>query len=211
MKTEHFEVKHRGDAINLAVDWKEQVYAHDLITSRQNISPKRLVEPGPDRAQLEQIFQAAASAPDHGLLCPWRYVIVPEKRRAELGEVFALALIDRDPGATLEQIESAREKAHRGPLLMLVVARLGSAEPNIPVLERMIAVGASVQNVLLQAHGLGYGGSLTSGQAMPSPRLRSFFKLAEGEEAVCFINIGTVDKRKSPRLRPESKSFVSSL
>lgn len=186
-------------------------YAHDLITSRQNISPKRLVEPGPNRSELEQIFQAAAAAPDHGLLCPWRFVIVPEHRRTDLGEVFALALIDRDPGATLEQIEAAREKALRGPLLILAVARLGNAEPNIPVLERMVTVGAAIQNTLLQAHDLGYGGSLTSGQAMTSQRLRTLFDLAAGEEAVCFINIGTVDKRKSPRLRPDPQSFVSSL
>lgn len=186
-------------------------FADALITSRQNISPKRLVEPGPNADQLAQVFRSAAAAPDHGLLRPWRFVIVPQDKRTLLAEVFALALVDRDPGATLEQIETAREKAYRAPVLMLVVARLGACEPPIPPLERMVSVGAAVQNMLLMAHGLGFGSSLTSGQAMQSPRMRQLFGLTGGEEAVCFLNIGTVSKRKAQRLHPEVSSFVSTL
>ena len=185
--------------------------ADALITSRQNISPRRLVEPGPNASQLDQIFRGAASAPDHGLIRPWRFVTVPLDKRALLAEVFALALVERDPGATLEQIETAREKAHRAPVLMLVVARLGACEPPIPTLERMMSVGAAVQNMLLMAHGLGFGSSLTSGQAMQSPGMRRLFGLTDGEEAVCFLNIGTISKRKTQRLHPEASSFVSTL
>jgi len=190
-------------------DFSNSAYA--LITSRQNISPKRLDEPGPSSQALEQIFRAAAAAPDHGLVQPWRFVMVPQYKRAELAEVFALALIDRDPGATLEQIESAREKAHRAPCLILVVARLGSCEPPIPELERMVSVGCAVQNMLLMAHSQSFGSSLTSGQAMQSLRMRKLFDLSDGEEAVCFVNIGTVTKRKAPRLHPSPEGFVSSL
>ena len=185
--------------------------AEALITSRQNISPRRLAEPGPDLRQRERLFRAAAAAPDHGLLRPWRFVIVPHDKRRALAETFALALIDRDPGASLEQIEAAREKAYRAPLLMLVVARLGSCEPAIPVLERMISAGCAVQNILLSAHSMAFGSSLTSGQAMRSSRMRELFRLEGGEEAVCFINIGTVSKSKAGRVHPDAASFVSEL
>lgn len=190
---------------------QEAGLADVLITSRQNISPKRLVEPGPSAEKIDLLFRAAAAAPDHGLLTPWRFVMIPANKRSVLAEVFALALIDRDAGATLDQIESAREKAHRAPLLMLAVARLGSCEPDIPVLERMVSIGCAIQNILLSAHGMAFGSSLTSGQAMSSPRMRALFRLQAGEEAVCFINIGTVSKRKAPRLRPDASEFVSSL
>lgn len=181
------------------------------ITSRQSISPKRLVEPGPSVAQLEQIFRSAASAPDHGLVRPWRFIIVPRGKRALLAEAFASALTHRDAGATREQIESAREKAHRAPLLMLIVAQLGSCEPPIPKLERMVSVGAAVQNMLLMAHFQGFGSSLTSGQAMQSPQMRDLFGLDLGDEAVCFLNIGTISKCKARRLHPEAQVFVSTL
>lgn len=200
-----------GNLLSIPSKSNQLDLAEVLIRSRQNISPRRLVEPGPSSGQVEQIFRAAAAAPDHGLLTPWRFVIVPVDKRTELGEVFALALIDRDPGATLEQIEAAREKAHRAPFLLLAVARLGPCEPEIPAIERMVSVGAAIQNMLLSAHGLGLGSSLTSGQAMRSKRMRDLFQLKEGEEAVCFVNVGSVSKRKMPRLRPEVTAFVSSL
>jgi nitroreductase len=189
----------------------ESEFAETLITSRQNTSPRRLVEPGPSETELVRILRAAAAAPDHGLLRPWRFVVVPEARRADLAEVFALALIDRDPGATLEQIEAARDKAHRAPLLMLVVARLAANEARIPPLERMVSVGCAVQNMLLMAHSLGLGSGLTSGQAMQSARMRELFQLAEGEQAACFVNMGTVAKRKLAREHPGMQDFLSTL
>ena len=154
----------------------------------------------------------AAAAPDHGLLTPWRFIVVPNTQRHRLAEVFALALIDRDPGATLEQIESAREKAYRAPLLMVAVACLGPREPDIPRLERMISMGAAVQNLLLGAHAMGFGAGLTSGQAMRSKRMHELCGLAHEEFAVCCVNVGTVNRRRrAARSRPGAAAFVSEL
>ena len=189
----------------------EVILTEALISSRQNILPRRLSEPGPSAAQVEQLFRAAAAAPDHGELRPWRFVLVPANKRADLAEVFAQALLERDAQATAEQLAQAREKAHRAPLLMLVVACLGPREPDIPMLERMVSVGCAIQNILLSAHSMGFGAGLTSGQAMPSPHMRRLFQLLAGEEAVCFLNVGTTSKRKAPRLRPDSVDFVTSL
>jgi len=200
-----------GDAGATVVAEESFAFAQTLITSRRNVSPRRLVEPGPATAQLESLLALAAAAPDHGLLTPWRFVLVPPSKRDRLAEVFALSLIDRDSGATLEQIESAREKAHRAPVLLVAIACLGPREPNIPPLERMVSMGAAIQNLLLGAHAMGYGGGLTSGQAMSSPRLRDFLSLAEGELAVCCVNLGTVSKAKPGRVRPSPSSFATTL
>jgi len=186
-------------------------WALELITTRQNISPRRLFAPGPDEAQVDTMFRAAAAAPDHGEIRPWRFVLVPSDKRHLLADVFAQALIERDAEATAEQIENAREKAFRAPFLALAIARLGPCEPDIEPLERMVSMGAAVQNFLLCAHSLGFGSSLTSGQAMRSLPLRQLFQMSEGEQAVCCINVGTVAKRKTVRLRPEPASFVCSL
>lgn len=185
--------------------------ALQLITARQNTSPRRLIEPGPNEAQLQALWEAAAAAPDHGQLTPWRFICVPEHRRADLGNALAQALVERDPGATPEQIEAAREKANRAPLLLLAVADLRPAEPNIAAAERLISLGCAIQNLLLTAQAMGYGSGLTSGQAMGSQALRRLFSLDQGEEAVCFINIGTISRAKPPRTRPEPARFVHSL
>jgi nitroreductase len=182
-----------------------------LITSRQNILPKRLAEPGPSDRQVADMFKCAAAAPDHGEVMPWRFVLVPLGKRAMLADVFGNALLERDMNATPEQVSQAREKAFRAPFLALAIARLGPCEPDIDPLERMVSVGAAIQNFLLSAHSMGFGSSLTSGQAMRSAALRQLFALADGEQAVCCINVGTVIKRKPARLRPDLAVFVSSL
>lgn len=185
--------------------------AFAMITSRQNILPKRLVAPGPTSEQVQAMFRCAAAAPDHGMVMPWRFVVVPPIKRVALAEVFGAALLERDANATAEQVEQARDKAFRAPFLALAVARLGPCEPNIDPLERMVSVGAAIQNFLLCAHSQGFGSSLTSGQAMRSAAMRQLLQLADGEHAVCSINVGTVSMRKPARLRPDMSVFVSSL
>lgn len=183
----------------------------DVINQRQNVGPKRLGAPGPNAAQLEQLVLAAAAAPDHGRLTPWRFVLIPEDKRGLLAEAFAAALIERDPRADEIQLAQAREKAFRAPLLLLAVARLKPSEPLVPAQERLVALGCAIQNLLLTAQAMGYGSGLASGQAMRSAALRKLFSLVPDEEPVCFVNVGTVLSSRAPRERPQLTDVLGSL
>lgn len=185
--------------------------AATLIQSRQTILPKRLGGPGPSAGELAQILQAAAHAPDHGQLVPWRFVLVPQAAREALAEVFAQALHERDAAATPEQAAQARDKAYRAPVLMLAVVDAQRGDADIDLAERLVSAGCAVQNMLLMATAQGYGSALTSGKALKAPALRALFRLAECEHALCFISIGTVQSRKSARARPAARSYVSTL
>ena len=182
-----------------------------LLQTRQTILPKRLTEPGPSAAELQQIVAAAAHAPDHGQLLPWRLVCVPQALRPPLAEVFAASLQERDAAATPEQVAQAREKAYRSPVLMLLVVDGQRGHPGIDLYERLISAGCAVQNMLLMATALGYGSSLTSGKALKFSGLRALFGLTEGEHALCFVNLGSVLSRKKARLRPASTAYFSTL
>ena len=185
--------------------------AQALIHTRQTILPKRLAEPGPDAAQLQAILGAAASAPDHHELLPWRFVLVPAGARDRLAEVFATALLERYASATPQQVAQAREKAYRSPLLLLAVVRLRDDDAEIAPHERIVSAGCAVQNMLLMAHAQGFGGALTSGKALQSAPLRALFGLQPDEQALCFVNIGTVVKARPVRLRPQAAQYVSTL
>jgi nitroreductase len=182
-----------------------------LIHSRQHTSPKRLGEPGPDREQIEKILSAAGAAPDHGLLTPWRLIIIPPGRRHLLAEAFAEALAERDGEATEVQKQEARSKASRGPFLAMMVARLdpelGPTHPQ----ERIISAGCAIQNMLLTAHAMGFGAGLSSGRALYSQQMRQLFGLSAHEQPLCFLTLGTVLRRKSPRLRPVMADYTSTL
>ena len=185
--------------------------AATLMQARQTVLPKRLGAPGPDEAQLRAIVGAAAHAPDHGQLLPWRLVRVLPAQRPLLAEAFAAALQERDPQASVEQCAQAREKAFRAPELLVLVVDGAKGDADIGLHERILSAGCAVQNVLLMATALGFGSALTSGKAMPSTALRSLLGLGPQEHALCCVSLGTVLARKGTRVRPQTDAFLQTL
>ncbi len=181
------------------------------MQSRQTILPKRLVAPGPDAAQSELILDAASSAPDHGQILPWRFILVPTEARSRLADVFAAALLERDAQATPAQVAQAQEKAYRSPMLLLVVVDALRGDPNIDLFERIASAGCAVQNMLLMATALGFGSALTSGKALKASGFRELFGLGQGDHALCFVSVGTVESRKKTRARPVMADYVRTL
>ena len=186
-------------------------WASALIEGRRTTLPKRLQSPGPDATQQAAILAAAAAAPDHGQQLPWRFIEVPRTRRAELAHAFAAALLERDPGASADEQEQAREKAYRAPWLLLAVCRVRGGDPDLPGHERLLSAGCAIQNMLLLASAAGYGSGLTSGKALASQALRSLFALHDEEDALCFINFGSVSEARRGKPRPDSPAYFSRL
>lgn len=182
-----------------------------LMQTRQTILPKRLDAPGPDSAQLQQILAVAAHAPDHRQLLPWRFVLIPEGARAALAESFAQALIERDAQALPGELDKAREKAYRAPVLLLLVVHDKVGDADIGLDERVLSAGCAVQNMLLMATALGFGSALTSGRALKSRSLRQLFALGSDEHAVCFLSMGTVARSEAGRARPSAAQYFSTL
>lgn len=182
--------------------------ASHLMTSRQTVLPKRLVAPGPDAAELAQLFQAAAAAPDHDMINPWRFLIIPEHKRADLGDLFAAALLERDPSASTEQLDQARDKALRAPLLMLLIVDEAKGSAEIDLNERVLSAGCAVQNLMLLANAMGYGSALTSGKALKATCFRAGLGLGVSEHVICCLSVGTVSSRKPFKLRPEVQQFT---
>jgi len=183
--------------------------------ARQTTLPRRLVEPGPNPEQLQRIYRAAATAPDHGQLQPWRFVVINTAERGLLADAFATALLARDAAASQTELSRAHEKAFRSPFLLLAVLETASVDPaagaDIDTTERLISAGCAVQNMLLMATAQGFGSALTSGKALKSPELRALFGLSSSEMALCFISIGSVQTQRPVRTRPEPADFVSTL
>jgi nitroreductase len=142
-------------------------------------------------------------------MVPWRFIEISETSRKSLGEVFAQCLLERDQSASPIQLQEAREKALRGPLLLLAIANYVDETNEISKEEKLVSLGCAIQNILLSAYALGFGSGLSSGKALQSPRLRSLFNLADHEDPICFITIGTVTKNKAGRFRPSLSDYHS--
>lgn len=183
-----------GDARDLAD------LALALINSRFSVAPKRLLAPGPTPAQLQQLVEAAASAPDHHDLRPWRLIRIRLAQRAALADLFEACSREREPPPSAHDLARARAKAFHAPELLLAVLRLAPEDAEVPPPERAVTLGAALMALLLAAHGMGYGAMLSSGRSVRSARFRRALRLADDEQALCFVSIGTpTDVQRRPR------------
>ncbi len=166
----------------------------DSIVSRR--STPKLVAPGPEASQLQRILLAGECAPDHGLLKPWRFYIVSGEARARLGALFAQA--DTVDQSDQRAVEKATSMPLRAPLLIVITSTctLGS---KFPELEQMMAVSAAVQNMQLVAHEEGFAAMWRTGTMAYDPHVKRCFNVAEHDQIIGFLYVGTPEKVPAPR------------
>ena len=182
------------------------------MRKRRTVRPKRLAEPGPNADQLARIVGAAANAPDHGELTPWRFILVDDPMRHGLGQALSRAVVERDPTATEAQQVMAQEKGLRAPVLLAAICRKPTdGHSEIPWEERVLSLGCAIQNMLLVATAIGFDSALTTGRAMASQALREFLQLGIDEQSLCFINIGSATRQPADKQRPDLSKFFSIL
>lgn len=170
-----------------------------LIAGRRSFKPKFLGPPYPDRGVIEACVAAALTAPDHGVLRPWRFLKIEARGKTRLEDAFEAAAREADPDAPEETLREARRKAFDCPCLIAAVAVLDPRHPFIPESEQWIAVGAALHNFLLAAHAHGFAGTILSGKRVLARALRAALELEDYESLVGFISLGTPTAPPKPR------------
>lgn len=136
------------------------------------------------------MLRAAARAPDHGKLRPWRFIVIAGSARRALGDVLADALRKREPGLPESAIDKERGKPMRAPLIVVVAAHTRDHK-SVPAIEQIIAAGAAAQNILVAAHALGYGAFWRTGNAAYDNDVKAALGLHSGDTIIGFLYLGT--------------------
>lgn len=178
-----------------------------LLSTRRSGKPRDLAAPGPDDAQLGQILEIAARSPDHGKLAPWRFVIVPADKRADLATVITTAYRAERPQAARLEIQALEQFATQAPALVVVLSS-PRPESHIPMWEQILSAGAACMNLLHAAHALGFAGGWLTGWSAYSDAVRDAFG-AEPERVAGFIFLGTPAKQLEERPRPDPQKIIS--
>ena len=165
----------------------------------QRASVAKLQAPGPTDEQLKILLNAAVRAADHGLIRPWRFVRIEGEGRERLGQVFIRAGEKDKPDLGQPQREKLGKMPLRAPCLLLVIARVQD-HPKVPAQEQIISAGAAAQNIINAAFAMGLGAMWRTGDMAYHPEVRSALGLAESEELVGYLYLGTpVNKIPAPK------------
>lgn len=176
--------------------------ALEAIRARRSIS--RLSEPAPDAAARRAILEAAACAPDHGQLRPWRFVILEGEAREAFGRVLEAAYLAECATAGVEPEPAKREKDRtklgRAPLVV-VIAAVHRPSEKIPAIEQFASAAAAAQNACLAATALGYGSMWRTGPAAYHTPVKEALGLTPDDHIVGYLYLGTIaeGKAKHPR------------
>ncbi len=182
-----------------------------LEAIRRRRSVARLGEPGPDEEQLRQILAAAACAPDHEELRPWRFVVLLGEEKDAFGEVLVSALLHRAEeegwSPTEGQISKERTKFNRAP----VVVAFGCVPKahKIPAHEQLLSTAAAAENALIAATALGFHSIWRTGQPAYDPVVKTALGLEQGDSIVGWLYIGTAKKAPEERAEPNLDGLVT--
>ncbi len=180
----------------------------EAIHTRHSIGK---VKPDPvARDLIEKLLSAAAQAPNHYNVRPWRFVVLTGKGREKLGDVMAESFHKRFPDVAVEALNKERAKPLRSPLLIAVGVDKPT-ESKVLEIENICAVAAACENLLLAAHGLGLAAQWRTGDPVRDPDVKEFLGFAPDQQILAFLYIGYPDVPPITEERPSHEDRTTWL
>ena len=150
-----------------------------------------LCDPGPNSDELDNILKAGLRACDHRSLTPWKFLLIEGQARIHFGKLMVKAkeAADNHP-ISAELAAKLHSKPMRAPTILVVVAAI-KTHPKVLEIEQVLSAGAAAQMMMTAAHAQGIGAIWRSGSMMFTAEMRSGLGLAETDQIVGFIYLGT--------------------
>lgn len=181
------------------------------LASRRSVPAAGLTEPGPSAEERAAMLTIAARVPDHGMLTPWRFILIEGEARAALGARLAQAYREANghmPEEKREKFAAIMGRLFPAPLAVVVVSRPVEGG-SIPVIEQELSAGAVCLNLLNAAHALGYAGIWVTGWAATHPHAVQLLGVGAGERVAGILHIGTAKEPPSERPRPDIAALTT--
>lgn len=147
-----------------------------------------LAAPGPDDDELALILRAALRVPDFGHLRPFRFLAARGEGLDRLGAAMQRAAIAA--GKPDRIVARAPTMPHRAPLVIVAVASPQESK-TVPGFDQQLCAACTVLMMQMAARALGYGGIWRSGWMMYDRGFHRELGLADSEQIVGFLYLGT--------------------
>ncbi|MFE3547945.1 nitroreductase family protein [Streptomyces kronopolitis] len=162
-----------------------------ILTRRSN---QLLSEPAPTDAEFTYLLGGAATAPDHGGLRPWRWVLLRGDGREALGDCLATE-------APAHQQDRVRRKMLRSPLKAALVF-IPRPDHRVEEWEQLAGTSSMVYAMMMLLHARSYGSIWRTGTLCRSVGVRELLGLSPAERVPGSLDIGTPDEKARLARRP---------
>lgn len=172
----------------------------DAIQTRRSVKVFKDIEPI-SKETVERLLQAAIMAPNHHHTEPWKFFVLQGDGRLpltrKLAEWAKTRVDDPESEAGQNRIKKISSKPLVAPTAIVVALSPKVGNEKAIYIEDVSAVSAAVQNILLEAHGLGLGAIWKSGPAYYAEPVKKYFNLTDEEEILGVIYVGESDMKKN--------------
>lgn len=172
----------------------------EAIRSRRSIG--KVTQEEVPAASIEQILEAGTWAPNHRMTEPWRFFVLRGEGRDLLGNALAEVAVEQAGGPGSPEAEAAAESARQKPMrapVVIAVAVTPKDHPKVIELEEYGAVFAAIQNMLLEAHALGFGAIWRTGEPTYHAKMNEHFGLGPNDKVLGFIYLGVPVEGQAPQ------------
>jgi nitroreductase len=160
---------------------------------------------------LDKIFQCALIAADHGLLRPWRFIVVGPNSKIKLQEMIAEGLCEDGVPLTDARKTGLLKKLERAPHIVVCIMSEKQSK-KIPRSEQLLSAGAAVQSMAICAHLMGYGAFWRTGAYAYSKGIKKQLKTAVDDHIIGFLYLGQTNAiAPSRRKKTDLKGFFHKL
>ena len=181
--------------------------ALEFLLTRRSRPAKTLVAPPPTRDALQEILTAAARTPDHGMLVPWRFIVIEKGAMARLANLTEAT--GQRLGKSPEEIAKGRSQFDLGQLAV-VVGEVQRETQKVPPIEMTYSAGAVCLSLLNAALAAGWGANWLSGWVShDSDFCKEAFGLGAHERIAGIVHIATEGPRPPERPRPDLAAVTS--
>ncbi|KJS20417.1 MAG: NAD(P)H nitroreductase [Hoeflea sp. BRH_c9] len=178
------------------------------LETRRSIPAFQMSEPGPSRAEIEDMLRLASRVPDHGKLTPWRFIVYAGAERERISLELAKVAMAARPDMDAEMIAVEKTRLTRAPVVIAVVSR-AAPHVKIPEWEQVLSAGAVCLNLAMAANALGYASNWLTEWFAFDESVYPLLGVSSGERVAGFIHIGTPKMHPGERPRPELADIVT--
>jgi nitroreductase len=168
--------------------------------------------PGPSEGELRRMLAYACRAPDHGMLEPWRFIVIEgdARRRASerLSECYVIENAGQEPAKLAKFTEIMARVFCAAPVVVIVVSR-PDRNAKTPVFEQELSAGAVCMNLLTAIHAMGFDANWVTGFAAYSEGAKTVLGVGAGEKIAGVVHIGTARERPAERKRPDLDAITT--
>lgn len=175
--------------------------AEAFLAGRRSRPAKTLAEPGPDAEAITRMLTLASRTPDHGMLTPWRFIVIQGPARERLAQAVRDSIAGREEDPV--KVDKAAGAFLMGPVCVAVVAS-PKESPKIPQIEQTLTTGAVCAGLVNAALAMGWGANwLTGWRAFDRPFVEQTLGLTPSEWIAGYVHIGTETVVPDERRRPD--------